>query len=66
MNAGLDALMARLTGYRMTRWEKRAQAISFAAYNVLIDRPEYDPWMCLLWAAKAHDDKHGQWGGGRA
>jgi hypothetical protein len=45
-----------------TRWEKRAQMISFAAYNVLLDKPEgTDPWPYVIGAAKAHDERSGLW-----
>jgi hypothetical protein len=45
-----------------TRWEKRAQMISFAAYNVLLDKPEgTDPWPYVLGAAKVHDERSGPW-----
>jgi hypothetical protein len=63
----IDAMLDRLRGYRMSRWEKRAQAIDWAAGNVLVDRPERDEWMLRLWAAKAYDEpsderpERGEW-----
>ena len=50
-------LLERAKAYRMTAEEQRAQAISFAVGNLMIDRPHYDEWMCRLWAAKAYDAK---------
>jgi hypothetical protein len=45
----------------MTPLQKRAQAINFAVYNLLLDRPEYAPleWELHVWAAKAYDARHG-------
>ncbi len=44
----------------MTRWQKRASAISFSAHNLMLDRPEYDAWDVLRWTAAAYD-KRGFW-----
>jgi hypothetical protein len=55
MTATLEELLEKAKQYVVTPHEKRAQAISFAANNVAIDRPEYDLWLLYLGAAKAYD-----------
>jgi hypothetical protein len=53
----LEELLEKARHVKMTPEQKRAQAISFAANNVAIDRPEYDLWLLYLGAAKAYDKR---------
>ena len=54
-----EALLAQVRKLPpMTAEQRRAQAISFVAYNIAIDRPEADVWQLLLDAAKAYDKRH--------
>lgn len=39
----------------MTPAQKRAQAISWVAGNLLVDRPDDDPWIVLLQVTNAYD-----------
>jgi hypothetical protein len=58
MSATYEEMLAKLRGYKMTEWEKRSQAIDFATGNLMLDRPEYDEWMVMKWAAEAYDERH--------
>jgi hypothetical protein len=40
----------------MTPEETRAQYISWSAGNLLVDRPDADPWEYQIRAAKAYDE----------
>lgn len=56
-----EELWRRVRALRpMTPAEKRAQAINWTVYNLLLDRPEYEhlEWELHLWAAKAYDAEH--------
>lgn len=58
MQEQLTRALAKLRDYKMSKWEKRAQAISFVMGNLMIDRPNYDAWMVAKWAAEAYDKRH--------
>lgn len=54
----LDRALVKLRNYKMGPWEKRAQAISFVAGNLMIDRPGSDAWMVAKCATEAYDELH--------
>lgn len=55
----LDQMLARLKGYKMSLWEKRAQSIDWAVGQVLCMRngSQLDEWMLRLTVAKALEQK---------
>jgi hypothetical protein len=47
---------------RVTRWQKRAQAIDWVVGEHLLKSGElYGEWTARYWAANAHSAKHGLW-----
>jgi hypothetical protein len=53
-----EAMLERLKGYEMSPEERRAQHISFATGNLMLDRPHYDEWLIRTMVTKYYDSAH--------
>lgn len=56
----LNALLEKARFIELSRLDRRAQMISFAVGNVLVDKPHYDEWTMRRAAAAAWDDQYGE------